>query len=149
MGSGWPAFLAATLISVPLYICATASIPMACALISAGLSPGAALVFLIAGPATNTATIATIWKMLGHRATFIYLFCLLTIAWAAGFLFNATLDISSVQELAHAHASEGLNFWQHLSAAALFLLLGLAIIVDRSGGDEDSCCAESSQECCN
>jgi len=48
----------------PLYVCATASTPIAAALILKGLSPGAALVFLLAGPATNVATMTVIWKYL-------------------------------------------------------------------------------------
>ena len=60
---------------------ATASIPIANALLAAGLSPGAALVFLIAGPATNTTTITAAWKMLGRGATAIYLVSLLSISW--------------------------------------------------------------------
>lgn len=84
LSSGPLAFLIATAISLPLYVCATASIPMAYALIAAGLSPGAALVFLITGPATNTATIVTVRKMLGRSATGIYLASLLIISWLAG-----------------------------------------------------------------
>ena len=75
------AFLLATIISLPLYVCATASIPIACSLIAAGLSPGAALVFLIIGPATNTATVVTVWKLLGRAPTFIYLGSLLVVSW--------------------------------------------------------------------
>ena len=66
--------------------------PQAYALIAAGLSPGAALVFLITGPATNTATIVTVWKMLGRKATAIYLLSLLVISWLAGALFYASLS---------------------------------------------------------
>ena len=97
LSSGPLAFLLATAISLPLYVCATASIPMAYALLAAGLSPGAALVFLITGPATNTTTIATVWKMLGRRATAIYLASLLVISWLAGWLFNTALSPEAVE----------------------------------------------------
>jgi len=60
-------------VGVPLYVCATASVPIAAALIVKGVSPGAALVFLIAGAATNAAGIATIWNFMGRRAAVIYL----------------------------------------------------------------------------
>jgi uncharacterized membrane protein YraQ (UPF0718 family)/copper chaperone CopZ len=81
LGGGlWP-MLAAMAIGIPLYVCATASTPIALGLIHAGLSPGAALVFLISGPATNSAALTTLWKVLGRRAAILYL---LTVAVASG-----------------------------------------------------------------
>ena len=65
LGGGIAPMLAAMAIGIPLYVCATASTPIALGLIHAGLSPGAALVFLISGPATNTAALTTLWKVLG------------------------------------------------------------------------------------
>ena len=59
--------------SIPLYVCATASTPIAAALILKGISPGAALVFLLAGPATNVASLTVLTGLLGKRATFLYL----------------------------------------------------------------------------
>ncbi len=64
---------AALVIGIPWYVCATASTPLAAALIAAGLSPGAGLVFLLAGPATNPATMGWVFKDLGARALAIYL----------------------------------------------------------------------------
>lgn len=61
------------LFSLPLYVCATASVPIAAALVSKGLSLSAALVFLMAGPASNIATMGAIYKALGGRVLFIYL----------------------------------------------------------------------------
>ena len=61
------------LVGIPDYVCATASVPIAAALIMKGVSPGAALVFLMTGPATNAATISTIWKTMGKRTAGIYL----------------------------------------------------------------------------
>ncbi len=69
VGSGLPAMLIMLAVGVPLYICATASTPIAAALILKGISPGAALVFLLAGPATNVATLTVLVKILGKRAT--------------------------------------------------------------------------------
>lgn len=60
-------------VSLPMYVCATASTPIAAALVLKGLSPGAALVFLLAGPATNAATLSMVTAMLGRRSTVIYL----------------------------------------------------------------------------
>ena len=59
-------------VSLPLYVCATASTPIAAALAMKGFSPGALLVFLLAGPATNAATIVTVARLLGKRAVTAY-----------------------------------------------------------------------------
>lgn len=59
--------------SIPLYVCATGSVPIAAALILKGMSPGAAIVFLMAGPATNAATITVISKVMGKKSLFAYL----------------------------------------------------------------------------
>jgi uncharacterized membrane protein YraQ (UPF0718 family) len=73
LGSGLPAMLLMLAIGIPLYICATASTPIAAALILKGVSPGAALVFLLAGPATNIASLTVLTGVLGKRATAVYL----------------------------------------------------------------------------
>jgi len=69
----WLAYLIAIVIAVPLYVCATASLPIAAALMLSGVSAGAAFVFLSAGPATNIVTIGVVKKMLGKKALYIYL----------------------------------------------------------------------------
>lgn len=72
-GTGIFSMLAVLLIATPLYVCATASTPIAAALALKGLSPGAALVFLLAGPATNAASLTVISKILGKKTAGIYL----------------------------------------------------------------------------
>ena len=75
-------------ISVPLYVCATASTPVAAAFALKGVSPGAALVFLLAGPATNAASLTVITRLLGKRATVVYLLAIVAVSFAAGMLVN-------------------------------------------------------------
>lgn len=75
--------------SVPLYVCATASTPIAAAFALKGISPGAALVFLLAGPATNAASLTVVTRLLGRRATTVYLVAIVIISFAAGILLNA------------------------------------------------------------
>jgi len=75
-------------ISVPLYVCATASTPVAAALALKGISPGAALVFLLAGPATNAASLTVISRMLGRTSTAVYLVSIIVMSLAAGMLVN-------------------------------------------------------------
>ncbi|CAA6816995.1 MAG: Transporter [uncultured Sulfurovum sp.] len=69
----WLSYLIVILIAVPMYVCATASLPIAAGLMLSGVSAGAAFVFLSAGPATNTVTIGVVKKMLGTRSLYIYL----------------------------------------------------------------------------
>lgn len=73
LGGGFSAMVLALLAGIPLYICATASTPIAAALILKGVSPGAALVFLLAGPATNITSISVLFGVIGKRATILYL----------------------------------------------------------------------------
>ncbi len=74
LGGGLGSMLLMLAVGVPLYICASSSTPIAAALILKGASPGAALVFLLAGPATNITSLTVITKLLGRRGTAIYLF---------------------------------------------------------------------------
>ncbi|MBD3790049.1 MAG: SO_0444 family Cu/Zn efflux transporter [Campylobacterales bacterium] len=69
----WLSYLIVIIIAVPMYVCATASLPIAAGLMLSGVSAGAAFVFLSAGPATNTVTIGVVKKMMGNRSLLIYL----------------------------------------------------------------------------
>jgi len=81
--------LVVMLAGVPLYLCASASTPVAAALVAKGLSPGAALVFLLVGPATNAATIAVVGRLLGRRQLRIYLGSIIGVSLGAGLLLDA------------------------------------------------------------
>ncbi|CAM4096826.1 SO_0444 family Cu/Zn efflux transporter [Pseudoalteromonas byunsanensis] len=85
-GSGIIAMMVVILISIPMYICATASTPIAAGLLMAGVSPGAVLVFMLAGPATNIATLGVVGKELGKRAVIAYLGGVIGVAIIFGFL---------------------------------------------------------------
>lgn len=69
----WLNMLIVLVASIPLYVCATASVPIAAALLLKGISPGAAIVFLMAGPATNIATLTVLWNTIGKKTTLTYL----------------------------------------------------------------------------
>jgi len=115
------------LAGIPVYVCATASVPIAFALIGTGVSPGAAFAFLMTGPATNAATIATIWKVMGRRTALLYLLTMAGAALAGGLLLDQFLTARQV----HAHVGHG--GWMipplvnHLSAAVLLALLAWAL----------------------
>ncbi|MBN2378473.1 SO_0444 family Cu/Zn efflux transporter [candidate division WOR-3 bacterium] len=88
LGSPILQMLLMLVLSIPLYICATGSLPIAAALIMKGVSPGAAMVLLIAGPATNAVTLTVVSKTLGKRSLFIYLASIIVTALGMGFLFD-------------------------------------------------------------
>ena len=88
----WAGYLLVLAIAVPMYVCATASLPIAASLILAGVTPGAAFVFLTAGPATNTVTIGVVKKMLGRRTLTIYLGSIVAGSFFFGFLLDTLFD---------------------------------------------------------
>ena len=99
LGGGLGSMLVMLSVGIPLYICATASTPLAASLISKGMSPGTAFVFLLAGPATNAATITMVARFLGKRSAALYLGVISLCALGAGFLldwFYLKLGISAV-----------------------------------------------------
>jgi len=86
---GWTGMFAMLIAGVPLYICASASTPVAAALMAKGLEPGAALVLLLAGPATNIATILVVRNLLGRQVLIAYLVSIAACSLALGYLANA------------------------------------------------------------
>jgi len=112
--------------SVPLYICATGSVPIAAVLMMKGLSPGAALVFLMAGPATNIATITVLWKTLGKKATLVYLLTITFGALVFGYLIDLFLPVSWFAITNHNHDHN--HLLPHWVGIASGVFLGLLIV---------------------
>ena len=88
-GEGLMAMIVMVVVGLPMYICATASTPVAAGFLFAGISPGAALVFLLTGPATNIATMGVIKEQMGMRSLLAYLIGVVGTAIACGLLLNA------------------------------------------------------------
>lgn len=111
--------------AIPLYICATASVPIAAVLILKGLSPGAALVLLMAGPATNAATITMIAKVMGRKSLTAYLVSIISGALIFGFLINNFLPGSwfVLPEHVMSHDHEILPQWLSIGSAIILVLL--------------------------
>jgi hypothetical protein len=103
LGGGILAMIVMMLLGIPIYVCATASVPVAVALISKGVSPGAALVFLMTGPATNAAAFTTIWASLGKRTALTYLATVAGSAMAAGLFLDRFFPNLAAEVQAHAH----------------------------------------------
>ncbi len=114
--------------AIPVYVCATASVPIAAILMLKGLSPGAALVLLMAGPATNAATITLINKVLGFKSLLVYLFTIVISALVFGTMINhllpeswfMLLDITS-HSIEHTHSI--LPEWLKTMSSILLVLL--------------------------
>ena len=124
LGGGLSSMALALLIGLPMYICATASTPIAAAMILKGVSPGTALVFLLTGPATNLAALAVLLRILGKKGVAIYLVSIAVISVLCGLLLDGiylSLGLSAAATIGQ--VSEALPHWLMLSSAVLLLAL--------------------------
>ncbi len=137
LSSEWISMIAVMGIGIPLYVCSTGSIPIALAMIGLGLSPGAALVFLVTGPATNAATITTVFRTMGRRAVGIYLVTLAVCALSAGWLLNRILSSEIIVEHAEHHTMGAGRFEQICALILLGVLISAVFPYKRKA----SCCA--------
>lgn len=110
-------------IGLPMYVCATASIPIASTLVMKGMSPGAGLIFLIAGPATNTATMSFVAGKLGKKVLAIYLTSIIVTGIIFGILIDFILINSSFHSAMTMGSMEMLPLWIKRSAAIIFSIL--------------------------
>lgn len=125
LGGGFMPMILALVIGVPLYMCASASTPIAAALMLKGLGPGAALVFLLAGPATNIATLVLLAKTFSTRFVALYLTSVVAGALLSGLALEAFLTLTgwSLQIPTTEFAAEGLGLLLLASAVLLAVLL--------------------------
>jgi uncharacterized protein len=126
LGTGVFAMVVMMFLGIPIYVCATASVPVAAALIMKGLSPGAALVFLMAGPATNAASFITIWKVLGKSTALIYIAAVAGCALASGILFDHIVAGMNFKIAVASHRMLP-DVVKYVSALALLIVLGYAL----------------------
>ena len=151
-------------IALPMYLCATGSIPIAVALMMKGLTPGAALVLLMAGPACNFASMLVINKVLGRRTLITYLCSIIVGAVAFGFVidylqFNGMVDFLQNLTYEKECCMEGDSWFAWACTVLLFLLLINAIVLPKlglrkaschcGGHDEDSCGCHDNKTCCD
>ena len=124
LGGGLPAMLIMLAVGIPLYICATASTPIAAALILKGVSPGAALVFLLAGPATNVTSLTVLLGLLGKRATAIYLVSIAVVSIACGLILDQVYAYLGISAQAVAgQAAELIPLWAQVAGALALLAM--------------------------
>ncbi len=123
LGTGLTAKLVMMILGIPVYVCATASVPLAAAMILKGLTPGAALIFLMTGPATNAAGFATIWKAVGKRSALAYIAAVAVCALASGIFFDRWLQQAGDE--VHTTGLTMLPAWaKNLSTLVLLGLIG-------------------------
>jgi len=123
-GLGFLEILVILAASVPIYICATGSIPIAAVLLMKGVSPGAALVFLMAGPATNVATISVIGNTMGRKSLLVYLGTIIGGAILFGSLVNWLIPADFFMKyIVHIHSGEHemVPFWLQVSSSVLLI----------------------------
>jgi len=126
LGSGLQAMLLMLAVGIPFYICASSSTPIAAALILKGVSPGAALVFLLAGPATNMASLTVLFGTLGRRATAIYLASIAVCSVVFGLLLDRIYTHCGISAQAAAgRAAEMLPPWVQWAGAVAVLLISV------------------------
>jgi hypothetical protein len=127
IGSGIGTMFILMLASIPLYVCASGSIPVVASLILKGISPGTALVFLMVGPATNITTISVVWKLMGKKTAIIYILSVACTAILAGLTLDYFFEIAIKSDI-----TMGRHLLPHyihsFSAVILLLILSFQFI---------------------
>jgi len=119
MGSDFLSMLLMLVIGIPMYVCASASTPIAASLIMKGMSPGAALVFLLTGPATNAIGISAILGVIGKRSTIVYLAVISVASLAFGYVLNMFVDRFGFTQIIMLHHMEMVPPWLKIVGSAI------------------------------
>ncbi|MDA3798993.1 MAG: SO_0444 family Cu/Zn efflux transporter [Kiritimatiellae bacterium] len=127
LGNEFFSMIVMLVIGIIIYVCSSGSVPIVLSLIASGISPGAGLVFLITGPATNLASLTTLTKIVGTKSVFIYLATLATVALISGYILNQFMDSSTISQMVHS-GHKSLSWLNHLSAVILLIMLGQSLI---------------------
>ena len=124
LGGGLVSMLTMLVVGMPVYICATASTPIAAALLLKGASPGAVLVFLLAGPATNMTSLSVLFQVLGKMGTLRYLLVVAIVSVLFGLGLDKLYQLIDIEPRAViGEARELLPFWLKLGSAAFLIVL--------------------------
>ena len=134
-GDGLLAMIVMVIVGLPMYICATASTPVAAGLLFAGISPGAALVFMLTGPATNIATMGVIKEQLGMRSLIAYMTGVIVTAIACGLSLNQLYAFFGWElQISMMTHGESYPLWRQLAAVLLCALLARVWVQPLFGG---------------
>jgi uncharacterized membrane protein YraQ (UPF0718 family) len=141
----WLSYVVVIVIAVPMYVCATASLPIAAGLMLSGVSAGAAFVFLSAGPATNTVTIGVVKKMLGTKSLVIYLGSIIIGSILFGLGLDYIFDASNIDPASLIHMDEDSGIMATVSSIILWSFVLYYMIkpyfVKKSDCSDGSCCS--------
>ena len=144
-GDSWLAMFVMMFVGIPMYVCATGSTPIAAGFLMAGISPGAVLVFLLAGPATNMATLGVVQQQMGQRTMWLYLLGIISSALLVGVVVNLIADqvtFLTSHDMDHAMLPNVIHWG---SALLLLVLAFLPWMTKKENGEDDqpekdSCC---------
>lgn len=153
LGGGLSSMLLMLVIGIPLYICATASTPIAAAFLLKGVSPGTALVFLLVGPATNITSLSVLIGLLGKRAVVLYLSSIALVSVICGLVLDAVYSMLGISVVA-AVAKQGKMLPASLTGAAALLLLIMSIrpvknSLQRRFRAKKGCCSSDDESTCS
>ena len=139
-------YLVILLVAMPLYTCATASLPIAAALMLQGMSGGAAFIFLTAGPATSAVTMSVVYKMLGKKALVIYIVVIAIMALLFGVVYDTFFDTLTVLKL----TTEGMesSLLNSLASLLMLILMIYHLVKHRFRKKETSCCSSKQESSC-
>lgn len=143
-GHTWLSYLIVIAVALPMYVCATASLPIAAAMMLGGVSAGAAFVFLSAGPATNVVTVGVVKKILGKRALLIYLATIALGSILFGIGLDLLFDTLSIDTKALVHLDEKASTIATLSAALLWTMI-LYFIFKPYFSKKNNCCVSDNR----
>jgi uncharacterized membrane protein YraQ (UPF0718 family)/regulator of protease activity HflC (stomatin/prohibitin superfamily) len=124
-GDAFTSMLLMLVIGIPLYICAESSTPIAAALIAQGMNPGAALVLLLAGPATNIGAVGVLYRELGRRTIIVYLITIAIVTLLMGGLLNLLIGETTLSLGVRAFNEPLVPSWLKIAGAITFLVLGV------------------------
>jgi uncharacterized membrane protein YraQ (UPF0718 family) len=141
-------YIVIMLFSMPLYVCATASLPIAAALMMEGMSAGAAFIFLTAGPATSAITMSVVYKTLGKTSLIIYLSTIGVLSFLFGFGFDSFFSDVNILQF-DLHNEETSLISQIASLIMLFLMAYYLIkpLLFKKKSESSSCCSSDSSSC--
>ena len=137
----WLSYIIVIIIAVPMYVCATASLPIAAGLMLSGVSAGAAFVFLSAGPATNTVTMGVVKKMLGTRSLYIYLGSIVVGSIVFGLGLDYLFSTSKIDPKTLIQMGEHAGVIAIVSSIVLWMFVAYYLLKPYFRKEEKSCCA--------
>jgi uncharacterized membrane protein YraQ (UPF0718 family) len=143
-GDSWLVMILMLFVGIPMYVCATGSTPIAAGFLLAGISPGAVLVFLLAGPATNMATLGVIRDQMGGRTMWLYLAGIISCSLVLGLLVNLLFTSEQVTGSA-SHAHNILPWFIEVLCVLVLVLLALWPLMRRRP-PATSCCEGENNE---